>query len=176
VVSVGWGPWRVAGWILLALILDDKVAPHLSLMGENGGLFVPDFTRIALVWVAFTSDVRVAAWCGFVAGLLLDVAVPEAMGARALSLSVAAYGVSRIAGEVDGMRVPVHVVVLTAMGLVDAALFRVARHITEPVAGLSYFARDLLELVPTALAATLVLLIARRRRSSSATLSRRIPT
>ena len=173
-VSAGRFPWRAAGWLLLALVLDDKLTPHLSVTG--GGLLVPDFTRVALMWVSLTHSLRFAAWSGFTAGVLLDVAVPEAMGARALSLTVAGYGVARIAGEVDGFRLPVHVIVLTAMGFVDCFLFRVARHLTEPVTGLGLLGRDLLELVPTAVVAAVVLIVAGQRRRIPSVLRRGAPS
>lgn len=119
--------WKVVLGMTVALVLHDKLPDHLALGGVR-----PDLALFGLFVVTLRYGPNVAVWTGFVAGLFLDVSTPEHLGARALSLSVGAYALGRAAEHVDTRSLPVQVVLLGILGVVDAILLEIARHLDRP--------------------------------------------
>jgi len=119
--------WKVVLGMTVALVLHDKLPDHLAL-----GRVRPDLALLGLFVVTLRYGPNVGVWTSFVAGLFLDVSTPEHLGARALSLSVASYVLGRVAEHVDTRSLPVQVVLLGILGVVDAILLEVARHLVSP--------------------------------------------
>jgi rod shape-determining protein MreD len=116
----------------LVLVLQDKLPPHIGLLGVR-----PDFALLGVFVVALAYGERFAAWTGFASGLFLDIAVPAGLGARALSLSASAFLVGRAAEHVDTGSLVVRAILLVGMGLIDAIVYSFAMHIGDPVLALT---------------------------------------
>lgn len=144
--------WQVAPLLLVILILNDKLPHRVALFG-----WVPDVALVGLLFITLRFGPQVGVWSGFAAGLFLDVATPEGLGARALSLSIACFAVGRSAVHVDVGSGIVQLVLLLMMGLVDAVVFESVRHITEPGVGVQlFFVQHVPSLVYTLLIAAVV--------------------
>lgn len=144
--------WQVAPILLLILVLNDKLPHRLALFG-----WVPDLAILGLLFITLRFGPTVGVWSGFAAGLFLDVATPEELGARALSLSVACFAAGRSAVHVDVRSGVVQLVLLFLMGIVDSVLFETVKHLTEPGVGVRmFFLHHVPSLVYTLLLAAIV--------------------
>lgn len=135
--------------LLLALVLDEKLAPELAVFGVHPDLVVP-----AVLFTTMRFGPGAGAWTGFTAGLFIDVATPEHLGARALALAVAAFATGRLALHVDVGTLPVQLVLLAVLGTLDATIYQAASHFTEPGRGVVLLVTRLL---PTVLYTVLLL-------------------
>jgi len=74
-----WPTWqevaRLSAVLLLAVLLQTTVAPHLRLLGAS-----PDFALILVVCVALAKGAETGAVLGFATGLLTAVALMEPLG------------------------------------------------------------------------------------------------
>lgn len=145
--------------LLIALVLDDKLGPHLTVFGVTPDLVVP-----AILLLTLRMGPSAGAWVGFAAGLFIDVATPEHLGGRALALAVAAFATGRMALHVDAGSLPVQLVLIAALGALDASVYQAVTHFAEPGAAfVSLFTRELPGVVYTALFAMPLLLFLGRR-------------
>ena len=119
--------WQVAPILLAILILDDKLPHRMAVWGK-----VPDIALVGLLFITLRFGPTVGVWSGFAAGLFMDVATPEDLGARALSLSIACFVIGRSAVHVDVTSIVVQLVLILGMGLVDAIIFESVSHLTQP--------------------------------------------
>ena len=149
-MSHGW--WRSALFMLLAVVLDETISHHVAIVGVR-----PDLALLGLLVVTLRVGPRAAVWYGFAAGLFIDVASPENLGARALSFSVASYVIGRTAMHVDVRSLVVRLVLLVVMGMIDGVLYQAASHFSEPGVGIArFFGHHLPNVAYTALVAALV--------------------
>jgi rod shape-determining protein MreD len=116
----------------LALVLQDKLPPHVALLGV-----CPDFALLGVFVVALAYGERFAVWTGFASGLFLDIAVPAGLGARALSLSASGFLVGRASEHVDTRSFVVRAILLVGMGLADGIVYSFAMHIEDPALALA---------------------------------------
>ena len=72
-----------AAVILLAVVLQVALAPHLSIGGA-----IPNFLLLAVIGVALMEGPRYGTMAGFVAGLAFDLIGTGAIGPMALVLSL----------------------------------------------------------------------------------------
>jgi rod shape-determining protein MreD len=145
--------------LLVALVLDDKLAPHLSILGVT-----PDLVLPAILLLTLRMGPAAGAWGGFAAGLFIDVATPEHLGARALALAVAAFVTGRTALHVDVGSLPVQVLLVVALGVLDAAVYVAATYFAAPGAAVSaFFTREIPCVLYTALLAAPFFLFMGRR-------------
>lgn len=82
---------QVAWWSILGgtVILQTSFLPHLL-----PDLWLPDFTRALVLWLALTGLPRQGVWFSFAAGLLVDVFSGTPFGLTAF-LRLAIYGAAR---------------------------------------------------------------------------------
>ncbi len=119
--------WRVTLFMGAALVLNEKLPAHMAVAGVS-----PDLALAGLFLVTLREGAVAGAWTGFASGLFIDVATPEMLGARALSLSVSAFFLGRISEHVDlGSRVVLSIL-LVLMGIADAVVLEFARHLSDP--------------------------------------------
>jgi rod shape-determining protein MreD len=156
-MNAGW--LRHAAILLIALVLDDKLAPHFSLLGVT-----PDFVLPAVLVITLRMGPAAGAWAGFAAGLFIDVATPELLGARALALAVAAFVTGRTALQVDVGSLPVQALLLAALGFIDAVSYQAVTHFAQPgVAMTRLFAREIPSVIYTTLLTLPALLVLGRK-------------
>jgi rod shape-determining protein MreD len=153
-------PWlRVLAILLPALLLDESLSRLIALKGTR-----PDLALIGMLVVILRFGTNTAVWAGFLSGLFLDVATPENLGARALSLATSAFLVSRASEHVDSRSLPVQLVLLLVLGLFDGIVHELASHATDLGLALVAFVRiDLVDLVYTVLVAAPILGFAGRQ-------------
>jgi rod shape-determining protein MreD len=160
--------WRVALFMALFLILDDKLPAHMTIAGIR-----PDLALAGLFLVTLREGAAVGAWAGFASGLFIDVATPEGLGARALSLAVSGFLIGRTSEHVDLGSHVVLLILLLFMGIADAVIYEFALHLTSPGTALSAIVtRHAPDLVYTGIV-TLILLMAFGRRFLAASGARR---
>jgi rod shape-determining protein MreD len=87
---------RLAVVLLLAVLLQTAVAPHLRLLGAN-----PDFALIAVVCVALVRGPETGAVFGFLTGIFAAIALMEPFGLSAFVLVVVGYLAGRYAETAD---------------------------------------------------------------------------
>lgn len=87
---------RLAAVLLVAVVLQTAVAPHLRLLGAN-----PDFTLIAVVCVALVKGAETGAVFGFLTGMLASVALMEPFGLSAFVFVLMGYFAGRYAETAD---------------------------------------------------------------------------
>ena len=91
-----WPTWpevaRLAGVLLVTVLLQTAVAPHLRLLGAN-----PDFALIAVVCVALISGAETGAVFGFLTGILTAIALMEPFGLSAFVFVLVGYFAGRYA-------------------------------------------------------------------------------
>jgi len=145
-----------------ALLLDETIARLVAIRGVR-----PDIALVGLLVVILRFGPTVAVWTGFLSGIFLDVATPENLGARALSLSVSAYLIARAAEHVDAKSLPIQLLLLLALGVLDGLIREFAVRPADPLLALSAFVRiDVLDLVYTLVVMFLVLALSGQKLTS----------
>ena len=116
--------------IALRNLLNQHLYSFINLIGLAIGIVCCLLIGLFVVTLRYGPNVGV--WVGFVSGLFIDVASPEDLGARALSLAVSSFVVGRAAEHVDVGSLIVQLILLAVMGLVDSTLYEAASHLTSP--------------------------------------------
>jgi rod shape-determining protein MreD len=95
-----WPGWpevvRLAVVLLVAVLLQTAVAPHLRLLGAH-----PDFALIAVVCVALVKGSETGAVFGFLTGMLTAIALMEPFGLSAFVFVLIGYFAGRYAETAD---------------------------------------------------------------------------
>ena len=95
-----WPAWsevvRLAVVLLVAVLLQTAVAPHLRLLGAH-----PDFALIAVVCVALVKGSETGAVFGFLTGMLTAIALMEPFGLSAFVFVLIGYFAGRYAETAD---------------------------------------------------------------------------
>jgi rod shape-determining protein MreD len=95
-----WPSWsevaRLTVVLLVAVLLQTAVAPHLRLLGAH-----PDFALIAVVCVALVKGSEKGAVFGFLAGMLTAIALMEPFGLSAFVFVLVGYFAGRYAETAD---------------------------------------------------------------------------
>ena len=95
-----WPTWpevvRLAVVLLVAVLLQTAVAPHLRLLGAH-----PDFALIAVVCVALVKGSETGAVFGFLTGMLTAIALMEPFGLSAFVFVLIGYFAGRYAETAD---------------------------------------------------------------------------
>lgn len=87
---------RLVVVLVIAVLLQTAVAPHLRLLGAN-----PDFALIAVVCVALIKGSETGAVFGFLTGILTAIALMEPFGLSAFVLVIVGYFAGRYAETAD---------------------------------------------------------------------------
>jgi rod shape-determining protein MreD len=87
---------RLAVVLVVAVLLQTAVAPHLRLLGAN-----PDFALIAVVCIALVKGSETGAIFGFLTGILTAIALMEPFGLTAFVLVIVGYFAGRYAETAD---------------------------------------------------------------------------
>lgn len=87
---------RLAAVLLVAVLLQTAVAPHLRLLGAN-----PDFALIAVVCVALVKGSETGAVFGFLTGMITAIALMEPFGLAAFVFVLIGYFAGRYAETAD---------------------------------------------------------------------------
>ena len=128
-----WPAWpevaRLAVVLLVTVLLQPAVAPHLRLLGAY-----PDFALIAVVCVALISGAETGAVFGFLTGILTALALMEPFGLSAFVFVLVGYFAGRYAETADvpaGLAplLTVFVATLVANVLFAMAQFLLAREV-----------------------------------------------
>jgi len=95
-----WPTWgevaRLAAVLVVAVLLQTAVAPHLRLLGAN-----PDFALIAVICVALVWGSETGAVFGFLTGIFTAIALMEPFGLSAFVLVIIGYFAGRYAETAD---------------------------------------------------------------------------
>jgi rod shape-determining protein MreD len=143
--------------VLVAVLLQTAVAPHLRLLGAN-----PDFALIAVVCVALVKGPVAGAVSGFLTGMLTAVALMEPFGLSAFVFVLVGYLAGRYAETADLPAGVAPLLTVAVATLVANALFATAQFLLAREVPLGFFAGRVLlpSLVfNTLLAAPLYLLV-----------------
>ena len=128
-----WPTWsemlRLAVVLLIAVLLQTAVAPHLRLLGA-----FPDFALIAVVCVALVRGAESGAVFGFLIGMITAIALLEPFGLSAFVFVLVGYFAGRYAETADvpaGLAplLTVFVATLVANVLFAMAQFLLAREV-----------------------------------------------
>jgi rod shape-determining protein MreD len=128
-----WPSWsevlRLAVVLLVAVLLQTAVAPHLRLLGA-----FPDFALIAVVCVALVKGAEAGAVFGFLIGMITAIALLEPFGLSAFVFVLVGYFAGRYAETADvpaGLAplLTVFVATLVANVLFAMAQFLLAREV-----------------------------------------------
>jgi len=128
-----WPTWgevaRLAVILLVAVLLQAAVAPHLRLLGAY-----PDFALIAVVCVALVKGSETGAVFGFLAGMFTAIALMEPLGLSAFVFVLVGFFAGRYAETADlpaGLAplLTVFVATLVANVLFAMAQFLLAREV-----------------------------------------------
>ena len=128
-----WPAWpevaRLAVVLLVTVLLQTAVAPHLRLLGAY-----PDFALIAVVCVALISGAETGAVFGFLIGIFTAIALMEPFGLSAFVFVLVGYFAGRYAETADvpaGLAplLTVFVATLVANVLFAMAQFLLAREV-----------------------------------------------
>ncbi len=125
---------RLAVVLLVAVLLQTAVAPHLRLLGAY-----PDFALIAVVCVALLKGSETGAVFGFLTGMLTAIALMEPFGLSAFVFVLIGYFAGRYAETADlpaGFAPLLTVFVAT---LVANVLFAMAQFLLAREAPLGFF-------------------------------------
>jgi rod shape-determining protein MreD len=87
---------RLAAVLVVAVLLQTAVAPHLRLLGAN-----PDFALIAVVCVALIKGSETGAVFGFLTGMITAIALMEPFGVAAFVFVPIGYFAGRYAETAD---------------------------------------------------------------------------
>jgi rod shape-determining protein MreD len=90
-MNLGRSAW-VAGWIVFLVVLHYSLRPFLAWRVQV------DFLVIALLVIAVRTRPALAAFVGFVLGVVTDAMTPESFGAGALALGVVGFASSWLKG------------------------------------------------------------------------------
>jgi rod shape-determining protein MreD len=133
-----WPSWqeivRLAVVLLVAVLLQTAVAPHLRLLGAN-----PDFALIAVVCVALVKGSETGAVFGFLTGMFTAIALMEPFGLSAFVFVLIGYFAGRYAetAELPAGLAPL-LTVFTAT-LVANVLFAMAQFLLAREVPLGFF-------------------------------------
>ncbi len=98
--ELSWPTWpevaRLALVLVVAVLLQTTVAPHLRLLGAS-----PDFALIAVVCVALIKGSEAGPVFGFLTGMLVAVALMEPFGLSAFIFVLVGYFAGRYAETAD---------------------------------------------------------------------------
>jgi rod shape-determining protein MreD len=120
---------RLVVVLLVAVLLQTAVAPHLRLLGAY-----PDFALIAVVCVALLKGSETGAVFGFLTGMLTAIALMEPFGLSAFVFVLVGYFAGRYAETADlpagfAPLLTVFVATLVANGLFAMAQFLLVREV-----------------------------------------------
>jgi rod shape-determining protein MreD len=131
--ELAWPAWpeliRLAVVLLVAVLLQAAVAPHLRLLGAN-----PDFALIAVVCVALIKGSETGAVFGFLTGIITAIALMEPFGLSAFVFVLVGYFAGRYAETADlpagfAPLLTVFIATLVANVLFAMAQFLLAREV-----------------------------------------------
>jgi len=133
-----WPAWgavaRLAVVLLLAVLLQTAVAPHLRLLGAN-----PDFALIAVVCVALVKGSETGAVFGFLTGMLTAIALMEPFGLSAFVFVLVGYFAGRYAETADLPAGLAPLLTVFAATLVANVLFAMAQFLLAREVPLGFF-------------------------------------
>lgn len=104
--------WSAAGALVLAVVAQVVVAPHLRVAGV-----VPSFPLLVVITLALVEGPTAGAVVGFVAGLLLDLLGSGPVGAWAFVLTLVGYGAGLLEANVfaEGWLLPFTVAMVAGL-------------------------------------------------------------
>jgi rod shape-determining protein MreD len=126
--------FRLVVVLVVAVLLQTAVAPHLRLLGAN-----PDFALIAVVCVALVKGSETGAVFGFLTGMLTAVALMEPFGLSAFVFVLVAYFAGRYAETADLPAGLAPLVTVFAATLVANLLFALAQFLLGRQVPLGFF-------------------------------------
>jgi rod shape-determining protein MreD len=133
-----WPAWpevvRLAVVLLVAVLLQAAVAPHLRLLGAN-----PDFALIAVVCVALIRGSETGAVFGFLIGILTAIALMEPFGLSAFVFVLVGYLAGRYAETADLPAGVAPLVSVFAATLLANLLLALAQSLLERQVPLGFF-------------------------------------
>ncbi len=133
-----WPAWgevaRLAVVLLLAVLLQTAVAPHLRLLGAY-----PDFALIAVVCVALVKGSETGAVFGFLTGMLTAIALMEPFGLSAFVFVLVGYFAGRYAETADLPAGLAPLLTVFAATLVANVLFAMAQFLLAREVPLGFF-------------------------------------
>lgn len=133
-----WPSWgevaRLAVVLLLAVLLQTAVAPHLRLLGAY-----PDFALIAVVCVALVKGSETGAVFGFLTGMLTAMALMEPFGLSAFVFVLVGYFAGRYAETADLPAGLAPLLTVFAATLIANVLFATAQFLLEREVPLGFF-------------------------------------
>ena len=125
---------RLGVVLLLAVLLQTAVAPHLRLLGAN-----PDFALIAVVCVALVRGSETGAVFGFLTGMFTAIALMEPFGLSAFIFVLVGYFAGRYAETADLPAGLAPLLTVFAATLVANVLFAVAQFLLAREVPLGFF-------------------------------------
>ena len=133
-----WPTWpevlRLAVVLLVAVLLQTAVAPHLRLLGAH-----PDFALIAVVCVALVRGSETGAVFGFLTGMLTAIALMEPFGLSAFVFVLIGYFAGRYAETADLPAGLAPLLTVFAATLVANVLFAMAQFLLAREVPLGFF-------------------------------------
>ncbi|HEX5642228.1 MAG TPA: rod shape-determining protein MreD [Thermoleophilia bacterium] len=133
-----WPAWgevaRLAVVLLLAVLLQTAVAPHLRLLGAY-----PDFALIAVVCVALVKGSETGAVFGFLTGMLTAIALMEPFGLSAFVFVLVGYFAGRYAETADLPAGLAPLLTVFAATLVANVLFAMSQFLLAREVPLGFF-------------------------------------
>ena len=133
-----WPTWgevaRLAVVLLLAVLLQTAVAPHLRLLGAH-----PDFALIAVVCVALVRGSETGAVFGFLTGMLTAIALMEPFGLSAFVFVLIGHFAGRYAETADLPAGLAPLLTVFAATLVANVLFAMAQFLLAREVPLGFF-------------------------------------
>jgi rod shape-determining protein MreD len=133
-----WPVWpeivRLAVVLLVAVLLQAAVAPHLRLLGAH-----PDFALIAVVCVALVKGSETGAVFGFLTGMLTAIALMEPFGLSAFVFVLIGYLAGRYAETADLPAGLAPLLTVFAATLLANVLFAMAQFLLAREVPLGFF-------------------------------------
>jgi rod shape-determining protein MreD len=133
-----WPTWpevaRLAVALVVAVLLQTAVAPHLRLLGAH-----PDFALIAVVCVALVKGSEAGAVFGFLTGMLTAIALMEPFGLSAFVFVLVGYFAGRYAETADLPAGLAPLLTVFAATLVANVLFAMAQFLLAREVPLDFF-------------------------------------
>jgi rod shape-determining protein MreD len=133
-----WPGWpevvRLAVVLLVAVLLQTAVAPHLRLLGAH-----PDFALIAVVCVALVKGSETGAVFGFLTGMLTAIALMEPFGLSAFVFVLIGYFAGRYAETADLPAGLAPLLTVFAATLLANVLFAMAQFLLAREVPLGFF-------------------------------------
>jgi rod shape-determining protein MreD len=125
---------RLVAVLLVAVLLQTAVAPHLRLLGAN-----PDFALIAVVCVALVKGSETGAVFGFLTGMFTAIALMEPFGLSAFVFVLIGYFAGRYAETADLPAGLAPLLTVFAATLVANVLFAMAQFLLAREVPLGFF-------------------------------------